>query len=81
VCKFRGPGTIYVQSRNPEGYQEWLKGQLQGQQNGGGKAVPCCIFLLVVVIIICVFAMIAMAIYLNNDPESDFKLSSNQRRR
>ena len=28
VCRFRGPGTILIQTRKPEGFQRWLMGML-----------------------------------------------------
>lgn len=83
MCKFRGPGTVYVQSRNPEGYQEWLQGQLKGQQKGVqiDKGAPCCICVLFfVIVVVCIIAMIAIAANVNSDPKSDFKLG-NQRHR
>ena len=33
VCKFRGPGTIFIQTRNPAGFSKWISsmGFLMGQ--------------------------------------------------
>jgi len=28
VCRFRGPGVVLIQTRNPEGFGEWVKGLL-----------------------------------------------------
>lgn len=27
VCKFTGPGTVYMQTRNPTGFAQWAAGQ------------------------------------------------------
>lgn len=29
VCRFRGPGTILIQTRNPEAFSSWLKSMIQ----------------------------------------------------
>ena len=26
VCRFRGPGTVLIQTRNPKSFEEWIKG-------------------------------------------------------
>ena len=49
MCKFRGPGTVYIQSRNPEAFRGWLATQVTpngANANAGGKVVMCC-FLIV----------------------------------
>ena len=53
VCTFRGPGTVWVQSRSADGFQEWLAtaghgGGKGGGGGGGGRggALPLCIFIL-----------------------------------
>lgn len=28
VCRFRGPGTVLIQTRNPESFSSWLKGMI-----------------------------------------------------
>ncbi|MEN8908402.1 MAG: TIGR00266 family protein [Clostridiales bacterium] len=28
VCRFTGPGTIYIQTRNPNGFKEWIQSKL-----------------------------------------------------
>ena len=30
VCRFRGPGTVIIQTRNPSSFAQWLKGILPG---------------------------------------------------
>lgn len=30
VCRFRGPGTVIIQTRNPSAFSQWLKGMLPG---------------------------------------------------
>jgi len=30
VCRFRGPGTVYIQSRNPKAFGSWLSALLPG---------------------------------------------------
>lgn len=27
VCRFRGPGTVYIQTRNPHSLSQWITGQ------------------------------------------------------
>ncbi len=34
ICRFRGPGKIYIQSRNPSAFAGWLRHLLPNQQRG-----------------------------------------------
>ena len=40
VCRFRGPGVVLIQTRNPGGFQDWIRSMLPGQtashNNSGG---------------------------------------------
>lgn len=36
VCRFRGPGVVLIQTRNPEGFQSWVRSMLPSAGNGGG---------------------------------------------
>jgi uncharacterized protein (AIM24 family) len=38
VCRFYGPGTIYLQTRNMEHFAEWVKEQIH-HENGREKLV------------------------------------------
>jgi uncharacterized protein (AIM24 family) len=31
VCRFTGPGTIYLQTRNPESLGQWINAQIPKQ--------------------------------------------------
>lgn len=31
VCRFKGPGTIYIQTRNPESLTSWIAAQMPSQ--------------------------------------------------
>jgi uncharacterized protein (AIM24 family) len=33
VCKFTGPGTVFLQTRNPAGFAQWM--MAQGASGGG----------------------------------------------
>lgn len=33
VCRFRGPGTVLIQTRNPEGFESWIKSIVPMQSN------------------------------------------------
>ena len=36
VCRFRGPGVVLIQTRNPEGFQSWIRSMLPvGNDNSG----------------------------------------------
>lgn len=28
VCRFRGPGTVYIQTRNPQGFADWIRSMI-----------------------------------------------------
>ncbi|MGK4495621.1 AIM24 family protein, partial [Klebsiella pneumoniae] len=28
VCRFKGPGTLYIQTRNPSAFAEWVRAQV-----------------------------------------------------
>lgn len=32
VCRFKGPGTLFVQTRNPAAFSEWVKAQMPAQK-------------------------------------------------
>ena len=37
VCRFRGPGVVLIQTRNPEGFQSWIRSMLPvGNDNSSG---------------------------------------------
>ena len=36
VCRFRGPGTVYIQTRNPESLGVWIAAQVPARGGGGG---------------------------------------------
>ncbi|KAG8814295.1 hypothetical protein FRC17_001215 [Serendipita sp. 399] len=36
VCRFRGPGTVYLQTRNPESLGQWIAAQVPRGGSGGG---------------------------------------------
>ncbi len=33
VCRFKGPGTVLIQTRNPEGFAGWVRSMLPGQSD------------------------------------------------
>jgi len=36
VCRFRGPGIVYIQTRNPESLGVWIAAQVPARGGGGG---------------------------------------------
>ncbi|KAJ3127924.1 hypothetical protein HK098_005565 [Nowakowskiella sp. JEL0407] len=36
VCRFKGPGRVYLQTRNPEGIAQWIMANSAGGKSGGG---------------------------------------------
>ncbi|MBR1729924.1 MAG: TIGR00266 family protein [Selenomonadaceae bacterium] len=36
VCRFRGPGVVLIQTRNPGGFESWIKSFLPTSGGGGG---------------------------------------------
>ena len=40
VCRFRGPGVVLIQTRNPEGFESWIRSMIPvgGNDSGGMNA-------------------------------------------
>ena len=40
VCRFKGPGTVLIQTRNPGGFEEWIKSFIPtpSSSSGGGSS-------------------------------------------
>ena len=36
VCKFTGPGTVFLQTRDPTAFATWIGAHIGGQGSGGG---------------------------------------------
>ncbi len=36
VCRFRGPGIVLIQTRNPDAFKGWIQSFLPGTSNSGG---------------------------------------------
>ena len=33
VCRFKGPGTVLIQTRNPEGFTGWIRSMMPASGN------------------------------------------------
>ena len=36
VCRFRGPGVVLIQTRNPDAFKSWIQSFFPGNNSGGG---------------------------------------------
>lgn len=39
VCRFRGPGVVLIQTRNPDAFKGWIQSMLPGTSSGGGGGI------------------------------------------
>ncbi len=38
VCRFKGPGTVLIQTRNPGGFKDWIRSMIPASSGGSGSS-------------------------------------------
>lgn len=69
MCKFKGPGTVYIQSRNHKSFREWLQTQTSNGSGAGGNLGPMasiCVMMITLLIFAIVGGVFAYAAYTGN---------------
>eukprot|EP00730_Choanoeca_flexa_P006850 TRINITY_DN12233_c0_g1_i1.p2 TRINITY_DN12233_c0_g1~~TRINITY_DN12233_c0_g1_i1.p2 ORF type:complete len:267 (+),score=44.09 TRINITY_DN12233_c0_g1_i1:2208-3008(+) len=67
MCYFKGPGVIYVSSRNEDSFRAWMRPNGSAAKNKQGPIGLCQSIFATVVSLIVMIVFIAIAIFVDND--------------